>query len=64
MIIDVEQPLSGKVRMPGSLFKLTRTPGNVSFPAPQLGENNHEIFSDMLGYGDDEINRLAREGII
>ncbi|MBN2062540.1 MAG: CoA transferase [Deltaproteobacteria bacterium] len=64
MIIDVEQPLSGRVKVPGSLFKLSRTPGNVSFPAPRLGENNYEILSDMLGYSEHEINRLGKEGII
>lgn len=31
MIIEVEQPVSGKVKTPGSLFKLSKTPGNVNF---------------------------------
>jgi CoA:oxalate CoA-transferase len=64
MIIDVEQPLSGKVKNPGSLFKLSRTPGNVNFPAPRLGENNFEVYSDILGYSPAEIEDLKKEGII
>lgn len=64
MIIDVEQKLSGRVRVPGSLFKLTKTPGNVSFPAPCLGENNTEVYSEMLGYSEDEITQLEKEGVI
>jgi CoA:oxalate CoA-transferase len=64
MIVEVEQPLSGKVKVPGSLFKLSRTPGNLDFPAPQLGEHNREIYRDMLGYSNSAIEELAREKII
>jgi CoA:oxalate CoA-transferase len=64
MIIEVEQPLSGKVKNPGSLFKLSRTPGNVNFPAPQLGENNFEVYSSFLGYSKGEIEKLKQDGII
>ncbi|MDD5701233.1 MAG: CoA transferase [Dehalococcoidales bacterium] len=64
MIIEVDQPLSGKVKTPGSLFKLSKTPGNVNFPAPQLGENNVEVYSAMLGYNEQELTRLKHEGII
>ena len=64
MITEVEQTISGKVRVPGSLFKLSKTPGNMNHPAPFLGEHNLEIYSDMLGYTDQEIDELAKEGII
>ena len=64
MIIEVEQTISGKVKTPGSLFKLSRTPGNMNFPAPYLGEHNKEVYSGMLGYTDEELNRLASDGII
>lgn len=64
MIIEVEQTISGKVKTPGSLFKLSRTPGNMNFPAPYLGEHNKEVYSGMLGFTEEEINRLASDGII
>jgi crotonobetainyl-CoA:carnitine CoA-transferase CaiB-like acyl-CoA transferase len=64
MIIEVEQPISGKVKTPGSLFKLSRTPGKIDFPAPFLGENNQDVLSEMLGYTEQEIAKLADEGII
>ncbi len=64
MIIEVEQPVSGKVKTPGSLFKLSKTPGNVKFPAPMLGEHNLEIYSGMLGHTEEEINQLSMEGVI
>jgi CoA:oxalate CoA-transferase len=64
MIIDVEQPLSGKVRVPGSPYKMSKTPGDVNHHSPYLGENNLEIYSEMLGYSQEEIDRLSGSGII
>jgi crotonobetainyl-CoA:carnitine CoA-transferase CaiB-like acyl-CoA transferase len=64
MIIEVEQELSGKVKVPGSIFKMSKTPGNVRFRSPIHGEHNHEIYSGMLGYSEEEIAQLSEEGII
>jgi CoA:oxalate CoA-transferase len=64
MIIEVDQLLSGKVKVPGSLFKMSKTPGNISYPAPFLGENNQEILSGLLGFSDEEIAKLSDEHII
>ncbi|MBN2063001.1 MAG: CoA transferase [Deltaproteobacteria bacterium] len=64
MITEVEQTISGKVRVPGSLFKLSKTPGNINFPAPFHGEHNHDVYTGMLGYTDQEIDELVNEGII
>ncbi|MDD5700888.1 MAG: CaiB/BaiF CoA-transferase family protein [Dehalococcoidales bacterium] len=64
MIIEVEQALSGKVKVPGSLFKLSKTPGKVDYPAPLLGENNQEILSEFLGYTDEQIVQLSNDGVL
>jgi CoA:oxalate CoA-transferase len=64
MIIEVEQPISGKVKTPGSLFKLSKTPGKIDYHAPFLGENNQEVLEKILGYSAEEISRLSSEGII
>jgi CoA:oxalate CoA-transferase len=64
MIIEVEQTISGKVKVPGSPFKLSKTPGEIGYPAPFLGENNQEVLSEILGYSEKEIAELTKEGII
>jgi CoA:oxalate CoA-transferase len=63
-IIEVEQVISGKVKVPGSIFKLSKTPGRIDYPAPFLGQDNHQVLSEILGYSDEEISRLADESII
>jgi CoA:oxalate CoA-transferase len=64
MIIEVEQTISGKVKVPGSLFKMSKTPGNIQYPAPMLGENNQDILSGLLGYSEEKITQLSNEGIL
>jgi CoA:oxalate CoA-transferase len=64
MVIEVEQVLSGKVKVPGSPFKLSKTPGNIKHPAPFLGENNLEVYSGMLGLSESQLEKLAGEDII
>ncbi|MFC1900349.1 CaiB/BaiF CoA transferase family protein [Chloroflexota bacterium] len=63
-IIEVEQTISGKVKVPGSIFKLSKTPGKIDYPAPFLGQDNYEILSEILGYNEVEIGQLIDEGIL
>ncbi len=53
----------GKVKVPGSPFKLSKTPGRIDYPAPYLGEHNQAVLSEMLGFSQDEMTKLADEGI-
>jgi CoA:oxalate CoA-transferase len=63
-IIEVEQVISGKVKVPGSLFKMSKTPGKIDYPAPFLGQNTHEVFADLLGYTEEDITKLDNEGLL
>jgi CoA:oxalate CoA-transferase len=64
MIIEVDQTLSGKVKAPGSIFKMSKTPGKIDYGAPFLGENTREILSGMLGFSEEEISSLSEEHVI
>ncbi len=64
MIIEVDQILSGKVKVTGSLFKMSKTPGKIDYPAPFLGENNQDVLTEMLGYTEEQIRKLDDEGVI
>ena len=49
-------------------FKMSATPpyagGPIDRGAPCYGEDNHYILTQMLGYSDADVERLAGEGII
>ncbi len=64
MQVDVEQLISGKLRVLGSVFKMSETPGDPAEPAPFLGQHNAEVYSELLGYDQKTIDRLQQEGVI
>ncbi len=64
MVVEVEQALSGSLKMPGSVFKLSATPGDPLAPAPFLGEHNSEVYIGLLGYREEKIEELMAREII
>lgn len=64
MIVEVEQPLSGKVKLGGSVFKMSKTPGDRKQRIPLVGEHNKDIYSELLGYSEEELEKLKDEGTI
>lgn len=63
MIVYQEHPVAGRVMMPGIPIKLSKTPGEITTPAPLLGEHTQSILNG-LGYTDDDISRLKEQGVI
>lgn len=63
MIVELDHPELGKVTQAGISIKLSATPGSIRKFSPRPGEDTESILSE-LGYGKDDINRLAGEGII
>jgi crotonobetainyl-CoA:carnitine CoA-transferase CaiB-like acyl-CoA transferase len=57
MVLDVEHPGHGSVRMTGFPVKLSATPCRVQRPAPGLGEHTEAVLRD-LGYDDARIAAL------
>jgi CoA:oxalate CoA-transferase len=64
MIVEVEQPVSGKVKLSGSVYKMSKTPGNRKLKAPEVGEHNQEIYGGLLGIDAEELKKLREEGAI
>ncbi len=63
LMVDLEHPLVGHLRMVGPLLKLTETPSTVKGPSPTLGQHNDEILSE-LGYTAELISQMRERGII
>jgi formyl-CoA transferase len=64
MLVEVEHPTAGKVRMAGMPVKFSLTPASVRMPPPLLGEHNNEILKNWLGMNAEAIEELKREKII
>jgi benzylsuccinate CoA-transferase BbsF subunit len=59
-----EHPRIGPMEVYAHPIRLSATPGEVTGTAPMLGEHNHQVFGELLGLTDDEIERLRAEGVI
>ena len=64
MMVEIEQPFIGPMKMYGSPFKFSETP---SFPrgySPFLGEHNRQVLSEMLGLDPKEIDALYTDDVL
>ncbi len=63
MVLEVEHPGHGSVRMLGFPMKLSETPCRVRLPAPGLGEHSDAVLTE-LGYTEDARASLRAAGVI
>ena len=64
MIVEVDHPTAGKLKMPGVAIKLSDTPGEIRTPAPLLGEHTQGLLKEMFNYTDEEIAKLVEDGVL
>ena len=60
----IDDPVLGKLRVPGGPLRFTSNRPAPSRPAPRLGEHNRIVLGDRLGLATEELARLRAEGII
>jgi CoA:oxalate CoA-transferase len=63
MVVEIEHPGHGRVRMTGFPVKLSATPAQLRRPAPQLGEHT-DLVLGALGYSPERIATLRRDGVV
>ena len=64
MLIEVEHPMAGTIRMAGIPVKFSATPASVRLPPPLLGQHTDEVLSSWLGINNDEIAVLKGKKVI
>ncbi|MEM7123783.1 MAG: CoA transferase [Pseudomonadota bacterium] len=63
MIVSLDHPTAGLVQTLGLPVKFSETPGGPKAPAALYGEHTRALLTG-LGYGDAEIDELARDGVV
>ena len=61
MVVEIEQPEIGPVRLLGVPVKLSRTAGDPTRPAPALGEHTDDVLA-AAGFSGREIDELLSSG--
>ncbi len=64
MVIEVEHPQGGALRMPGNPIKLSDTPAETFSPPPLLGQHTDEVLRDLLALAPEQVAELRREGVV
>lgn len=62
MVVDVDHPLAGPLRLLGSPVK-TAGRRRTTLPPPLLGQHTDEVLAELAGLGADTLADLARRGV-
>jgi succinyl-CoA:(S)-malate CoA-transferase subunit B len=62
-LMEIDDPVIGPVTMQAPVARLSATPAAVQRPAPEVGEHNDEIYSE-LGLSAADLDELRAAGII
>jgi crotonobetainyl-CoA:carnitine CoA-transferase CaiB-like acyl-CoA transferase len=63
MILEMQHPELGSVKVPGVVPKLSQTPGAVEWLGPAMGEHNIEVLK-KIGLSESQIGAMQKKGII
>ena len=61
MIVEVEHPVAGHLKMAGLPIKMSATPGAVERPAPLLGQHTAELLKEILGWDEAKTAKFFAE---
>ena len=64
MVVEVEHPDGGKVKMPGNPIKLSYTDEDSFSPPPHLGQHTKETLIEWCNYSESEIIELIKKKVI
>ena len=65
MIVEVDDAKAGRIKIAGNPIKMSSIAEKpYRRPAPEIGENNLEIYSGLLGLSSEEIDQLKVNGVI
>lgn len=60
----VDHPVQGRIHAHAPPFLLRGTPPELNRPAPCLGADNAYVLGEIIGLSNDEIEELARQGVL
>ena len=63
MVVEIEHPVAGTLKMLGVPYKFSDTPATVDLAPPLLGADTKEIL-ESIGIDDDTLDDYKNRGIV
>jgi formyl-CoA transferase len=67
MIIDLDHPVKGRIKVIGCPLKFYNEEGALQvdvLPAPAIGQHNDDVYTNLLGHSPADLERWRAEGVI
>ena len=64
MVVPLDHPSAGPIRVTGVPVRLSEAPGSVRLPPPRLGEHTDAILREALNLSDATLTELRQAGVI
>jgi crotonobetainyl-CoA:carnitine CoA-transferase CaiB-like acyl-CoA transferase len=64
MLVELNQPQMGPVKIPGCPINFSKTPVGQLNPAPLVGEHTKEILCDFLGLSEEDYQKFVDDGVV
>jgi CoA:oxalate CoA-transferase len=64
MVVEIDQPGMGKVKLLGNPMKMSETNPAPKGSAHSLGEDTDEVLKELLGVSETELRRIKGEGVL
>ena len=61
MLVEIDQPGAGKLKITGNPIKLSQTPPDPCHPAPLLGQDTQGSPAGYIGFSDTQISKWKEE---
>lgn len=61
MIVELDVENLGKLKVPGIIPKLSKTPGKIRWAGPKLGEHTEEVLKEKVGLNEKQIAKMKNE---
>jgi crotonobetainyl-CoA:carnitine CoA-transferase CaiB-like acyl-CoA transferase len=63
-VTSVEDPDLGPLKMTNVIFRLSETPGRIRWAGRRKGQDNEQVYKELLNLGSDRLKELAQDGVI
>lgn len=64
MVREVADPNFGTILQTGVVPHIPESPGTVRWAGADIGQHNHEVLRELLGYSDEQISALKAERVL